>query len=80
MPHVQAQGKLVPAVVVDHIVAHRGNEGLFWDVANWQSLCRWHHDSTKRIEERSGRLVGSDADGRPLSPKHPWNKARDGGV
>lgn len=27
------------ADVVDHIIPHRGNQQLFWDQANWQSLC-----------------------------------------
>jgi len=27
------------ARVVDHIVPHRGDPVLFWDEANWQSLC-----------------------------------------
>ena len=33
------EGRLTPATVVDHIVPHRGNERLFWDVNNWQPLC-----------------------------------------
>lgn len=28
---------------VDHIVPHRGDSGLFWDVSNWQTLCKSHH-------------------------------------
>lgn len=32
-------GPLVPTQCVDHIQAHRGNVALFWDMANWQSLC-----------------------------------------
>ena len=40
--------KCLPAVtaatVIDHIVPHRGNMGLFWDVSNWQSLCKQCHD------------------------------------
>jgi len=33
-----------PAVVLDHIVPHRGDHELFWDQANWQSLCKRCHD------------------------------------
>lgn len=33
-----------PATVVDHIKPHRGNRGQFWDKANWQGLCKHHHD------------------------------------
>lgn len=32
------------ATVVDHIIPHRGDMDLFWDVSNWQSLCKMHHD------------------------------------
>ena len=34
----QAQGALVPATVVDHVVPHRGDQTLFWDEANWAAL------------------------------------------
>lgn len=37
-------GKLEPATVVDHIIPHRGDKRLFWDMGNWQSLCKLHHD------------------------------------
>ena len=38
------EGKLTPATVVDHIIPHRGDQRLFWDQSNWQSLCKRHHD------------------------------------
>ena len=37
-------GRLVSATVVDHIIPHRGDEQLFWDKANFQSLCKPCHD------------------------------------
>jgi 5-methylcytosine-specific restriction endonuclease McrA len=51
------------AEVVDHIVPHRGNERLFWEPTNWQSLCRWHHDAIKPILEhahRAGKIPSSE--------------------
>lgn len=39
-----AEGKYTPAAVVDHIIPHRGDRQLFWDVSNWQSLCKACHD------------------------------------
>lgn len=39
-----AEGKYTAATVVDHILPHRGNKALFWDVTNWQPLCKRHHD------------------------------------
>jgi len=38
------EGKLTPATVVDHIIPHRGDKALFWDINNWQPLCATHHN------------------------------------
>lgn len=44
-----AEGRFTPATVVDHIVPHRGDKELFWDVKNWQALCsRCHNEKTGR--------------------------------
>lgn len=40
-----AQGEIVAASVVDHVVPHRGDNEKFWDVGNWQSLCKRCHDA-----------------------------------
>lgn len=37
-------GQITEATVVDHIIPHRGDQGLFWDEDNWQPLCKAHHD------------------------------------
>lgn len=39
------------ATVVDHITPHRGDQALFWDCKNWQSMCGRCHSSTKQSEE-----------------------------
>jgi 5-methylcytosine-specific restriction enzyme A len=36
-------GRRTQATVVDHVVPHKGNTGLFWDEQNWQALCDTHH-------------------------------------
>lgn len=47
------QGRYVKATVVDHIVPHRGDQKLFWDQSNWQSLCSYHHNiKTGREDSR----------------------------
>jgi 5-methylcytosine-specific restriction endonuclease McrA len=66
-------GRATPATVVDHITPHGGDEVLFWDEANWQSLCKHCHDSVKQKLEKSGVLIGSSVDGKPLDPNHHWN-------
>lgn len=44
-------GRYTKATVVDHIIPHRGDKTLFWDVSNWQSLCKRCHDRKTLTEE-----------------------------
>lgn len=63
----RAEGRTVAATVVDHKVAHKGDEVLMWDKANWQPLCKRHHDSDKQRMERTGRVLRAiDPDGWPI--------------
>ena len=42
-------GHTTAATVVDHIRPHRGDLDLFWNAANWQSLCaRCHNTKTAK--------------------------------
>jgi len=41
-------------LVADHIIAHRGDEALFWNADNLQCLCKACHDSTKQSAEKRG--------------------------
>lgn len=43
-----------PANEVDHIIPHRGNQALFWESSNWQSLCKPCH-SAKTAQEGGAR-------------------------
>lgn len=47
----EAEGKPVPAKVVDHKRPHRGDQSLFWDTENWQPLCKRHHDEKTARED-----------------------------
>jgi 5-methylcytosine-specific restriction protein A len=58
-------GKLRAATVVDHILPHHGDMVLFWDVGNWQSLCSFHHNSTKQSHEKTS-MSAIGVDGWPL--------------
>ena len=70
-----AHGKVKAAEVVDHITPHRGDQQLFWDVDNWQSLCKQCHDSHKQSIEKGGDgRQGCAVNGAPLDPNHHWNK------
>ena len=50
------QGIVSPAECVDHVVPHQGNDKLFWDESNWQSLC-WacHNNKTANERRRANR-------------------------
>lgn len=43
--------KITAAIVVDHIIPHKGNMKLFWDQSNWQSLCVSCHNSKSAKEK-----------------------------
>jgi 5-methylcytosine-specific restriction enzyme A len=58
----EADSKIEPANVVDHIIPHKGDQELFWAQGNWQALCRWHHNVVKRSHELH---KGADEDGWP---------------
>ena len=47
---------IAAANVVDHVVPHRGDLALFWDVANWQSVCKPCHDGHKQMVERGDKV------------------------
>lgn len=45
------RGELIRAEHVDHKVPHRGDQKLFWDKTNWQSLCKSCHSSKTASED-----------------------------
>lgn len=53
----ERSGVLTAATVVDHITPHKGDNSLFWDRDNWQSLCKRHHD-IKTVREDGGFGMG----------------------
>jgi len=56
---------VVVATVADHIQPHKGNETLFFDPANLQSLCTSCHNSAKQRMELGQTVVTFGADGWP---------------
>jgi len=55
----RARGKAVPANVVDHVIPHKGDQALFWDESNWQSLCGPCHNGPKRRQELACERAGT---------------------
>jgi 5-methylcytosine-specific restriction enzyme A len=76
-------GRLTVATVVDHITPHKGDQSLFWNHDNWQSLCKQCHDiKTAREDGAFGNKASTKAsqacgtDGMPLDSRHHWNKGK----
>ncbi|NLC02720.1 MAG: HNH endonuclease [Tissierellia bacterium] len=45
--------RYTPATVVDHMKPHKGNEKLFYDLKNLQSMCKSCHD--RKTAKEDGR-------------------------
>ena len=69
-------GSVEAATVVDHVTPHRGDQELFWSVANLQAICKRCHDRDKQATEHGGLAYHGtpDADGWPTDPRHPANR------
>lgn len=67
-------GFTTAATVVNHIKPHKGDETLFWNPTNHQSVCKPHHDGPIQKAELLGFSPAVDAGGWPTDPKHPGNK------
>ena len=52
-------GRLTPSCVADHLVAHDGDDVLFWDTLNIWGLCNLCHNSVKQRMENAIRRVNS---------------------
>lgn len=48
-------GWLKPATVVDHVIPHKGDLGLFWDVDNWRANAKRCHDIKTARENGFGK-------------------------
>jgi len=50
--------RTTPATLTDHIVPHRGDQVLFWDEGNWQSLCTPCHTRKTKAEDAAFQAHG----------------------
>ena len=50
--YCERNNRVTVATVVDHITPHKGDQAIFWDEGQWQSLCASCHSSTKQREEK----------------------------
>ena len=71
-PICQRQGRVVPAVDVDH----KDNDSHNQERSNLWGLCREHH-AEKSFSEANGRtwkVKGCNERGEPIDPGHHWNQ------
>ena len=64
------------AATCDHKIAHKGDEVLFFDLDNLQTVCKKCHDSTKQREEVQGYSDEIGLDGWPVDSNHPFNRGK----
>lgn len=54
------KGRIMPAIVVDHIKPHKGDCNLFWQISNHQALCvRCHNKVTAQYDGGFGNPIKS---------------------
>jgi 5-methylcytosine-specific restriction enzyme A len=68
-------GRVTPATVADHVVAHGGDWNRFL-LGALQSLCASCHSGSKQFEETHGYYCDIGFDGFPLDPRHPVYRRR----
>lgn len=49
----ETEGRVSPATVVHHKIAHKGDKSLFWDRSNWEAVCQPCHDGPIQAAERA---------------------------
>jgi 5-methylcytosine-specific restriction endonuclease McrA len=67
------RGVLEVAMVVDHVVKHRGDRNMFF-LGKLQSLCKRCHDGEKQHVDINGFSNRIGADGWPIDPNHPVHR------
>jgi 5-methylcytosine-specific restriction protein A len=58
----ESQGRITPATVCHHVIAHKGDETLFWS-GPFASSCAPCHDRDEQAIEKGGKarqVVGAD--------------------
>jgi hypothetical protein len=63
----------VCAAIVNHKKPHKGDPVLFLDLDKVETVCKIDYDALIQHEEVGGYVIGSDINGRPIDPNHPWS-------
>ena len=71
--HCLHDGRVTSATEVDHIEPHRGDAARFWNVDNWQALCKSCHSRKTAREVNARRREGEgeveSLKGAPTGPR-----------
>ncbi|MFZ0624676.1 MAG: HNH endonuclease signature motif containing protein [Pseudolabrys sp.] len=75
------QGAIVPAAVVDHVLAIKAGGAPYPALDQLRSMCESCHNRKTRHVEQLGKaeapkVWGCDEFGYPRDPAHPWNARR----
>lgn len=71
---IRMSGCRINASLADHIVPHRGDMRLFFDLTNLQASCKHCHDSHKKRAENRDYDGAVDSFGWPVDENHPANR------
>jgi 5-methylcytosine-specific restriction endonuclease McrA len=55
--YCELEGRVTPAMLVDHFYPHRGDRAVFWERRWWVSSCAPCHSGPKQAAERAGRTA-----------------------
>ena len=66
--------RVMAATICDHVDPKDKLDPETFFKGPFASLCKLHHDSSKQRQERRGHGIGSNEQGYPIDPDHPWNK------
>lgn len=72
------QQRIVPATVVDHVIAVKAGGDPYPALDKLCSQCASCHNRKTRIVEQQGgelSIKGCDEFGYPLDPRHPWHNS-----
>ena len=61
--------RVAAATVVDHIIPHRGDQGLFWSRRNWRAMAKVCHD--RKTARQDGGL-GNPVTATAKAIDKPW--------
>lgn len=78
--HCEPLQRIVPALIVDHVIAIRNGGIVFPSLDGLQSLCQTCHNRKTASDVRGANHIfkGYDAEGNPIDKTHGWHTGEVG--